>query len=257
MTVLTSLSDTRTRAALLSAAVIAGLAFTAISGGLLRPHLTAEWIVSTPYARSALISLTDAIVLFALVWLAAWTHPRRIAAVTGLATSPVRPLTWAGAVFLPAIILCALLVPLSDASGPADYGWLVLGGPVIEEIVYRGIAVGVLVRLAGWHWLPAVILPGIVFGLVHAGSGTDPMEIAGIVAITGLGGLLFGWLFVRWGFNLWPPILLHVGLNGLWTAFALGDNAIGDLFANGVRFGTVILAIALTLVLAPKPSRER
>lgn len=257
MSVLSSLSDTRTRAILLSAAVIAGLAFAAISGGVLRPLLTAGWILSTPYARSALISLADAGVLFALVWLAAWSHPARIAAVTGLGASALRPLLWAGASFLPAIIVCTLLVPLSDASGPADYGWLVIGGPVIEEIVYRGLAVGVLVRLAGWHWLPAVILPGIVFGLVHAGSGTEPMEIAGIVAITGLGGLLFGWLFVRWQFNLWPAILLHVGLNGLWTAFALGENAIGDLFANGVRFGTVILAIALTFVLAPKPSRDR
>ncbi|MFC4724013.1 CPBP family glutamic-type intramembrane protease [Glycocaulis abyssi] len=256
MTVLTRLSDTRTRAILLSAAIIAGLVFTAVSGGFLRPHLTADWILSTPYMRSALISLVDAGVLFALVWLAAWTHPGRIAAITGLGASPIRPLMWAGAVFLPALIICVALVSLSDASGPADYGWLVIGGPVIEEIVYRGLAVGVLVRLAGWHWLPAVILPGIVFGLVHAGAGTDPMEIAGIVAITGLGGLLFGWLFVRWGFNLWPAILLHVGLNGLWTAFALGENAIGDLFANGVRVGTVILAIGLTFVLAPKPRRE-
>ena len=256
MTVLTRLSDTRTRAVLLSAAVIAGLAFTAISGGLLRPHLIADWITSTPYMRSALISIADAFVLFALVWLAAWTHPGRIAGVTGLGASPLRPLVWAGATLLPAIIICTLLVPLSDASGPADYGWLVIGGPVIEEIVYRGLAVGVLVRLAGWHWLPAVILPGLVFGAVHAGSGTALIEVAAIVAITGLGGLLFGWLFVRWNFNLWPPLLLHVGLNGLWTAFALGENAIGDIFANGVRFGTVVLAVGLTFVLAPKPSRE-
>lgn len=256
MSILSSLSDTRARTVLLSAGVIAGLAFTAASGGLLRPHLTADWILSTPYMRSALISLVDAGVLFTLAWLAAWTHPGRIAAVTGLGASPVRPLAWAGVSFLPAVIVCALLVPVSAASGPADYGWLVVGGPVIEEIVYRGLAVGVLVRLAGWHWLPAVILPGIVFGLVHAGSGSDPMEIAGIVAITGLGGLLFGWLFVRWSFNVWPPILLHVGLNGLWTAFALGENAIGDLFANGVRFGTVILAVALTFVLAPKRNEK-
>lgn len=257
MSHLRSHSDTRTRALLLSAAVIAGLAFTATSGGLLRPHLTADWIVSTPYARSALISLVDAGVLFTLVWLAAWTHPGRIAAVTGLVTSPVRPLAWAAASLLPAIIVCTLLAPMSDASSPSDYGWLVVGGPLIEEIVYRGLAVGVLVRLAGWHWLPAVILPGLVFGLVHAGSGSDLIEVAGIVAITGLGGLLFGWLFVRWNFNLWPPILLHMGLNGLWTAFALGDNAIGDLFANGVRFGTVILAVALTFVLAPKAQDKR
>lgn len=257
MSGLTDLIHTHRRALALSAAVLAGLTFSAFSGSLLRPYLTAEWITGVPYARSALVSLADIAVMFALVWLAAWSGPARIAAVTGLGASPVRPLFWAGASLAPAILICALLVPLSAEAGPADYGWLVIGGPIAEEIVYRGLAVGVLVRLAGWHWLPAVILPGLVFGAVHAGSGAAPVEIAGIIAITGLGGLLFGWLFVRWNFNLWPPILLHVGLNGLWTAFALGENAIGDVFANAVRFGTVLLAIALTLVLAPKPAARR
>jgi membrane protease YdiL (CAAX protease family) len=31
----------------------------------------------------------------------------------------------------------------------------------------------------------------------------------------GFGGLLFGWLYVRWGFNLWPAFFVHAGLNTL------------------------------------------
>ena len=74
-----------------------------------------------------------------------------------------------------------------------------------------------------------------MFGLVHATQGQDPASIAGIVAITGLGGLLFGWLFVRWDFNLWPPILLHIGMNSLWIVFALGDDALGGWLGNALR----------------------
>ena len=93
------------------------------------------------------------------------------------------------------------------------------------------------------------LLPALLFGLVHAGQGSDLGSVAGIVAITGLGGLLFGWLFVRWGFNLWPPILLHVGLNSLWIVFALGETALGGWLGNGLRLAVVIGAIVLTLVM--------
>ena len=80
-------------------------------------------------------------------------------------------------------------------------------------------------------------------------EATRGAEVLGIVAITGLGGLLFGWLFVRWGFSLWPPIFLHMGMNSLWIAFDLGENAIGGLLGNVERVVVVVLAIALTLWL--------
>ncbi|MCR5873053.1 CPBP family glutamic-type intramembrane protease [Phenylobacterium sp. J426] len=94
-------------------------------------------------------------------------------------------------------------------------------------------------------------MPALMFGLVHAGQGSDPASIAGVVAITGLGGLLFGWLFVRWDFNLWPPILLHVGMNSLWIVFALGENALGGWLGNALRLGIVVGAVLLTLRMTP------
>jgi hypothetical protein len=64
-----------------------------------------------------------------------------------------------------------------------------------------------------------------------------------------LGGLLFGWLYARWDYNIWPPVFLHSGLNGLWTFFALGDTAVGGEFGNAVRFGTAALTIVVTLAM--------
>jgi hypothetical protein len=51
--------------------------------------------------------------------------------------------------------------------------------------------------------------------------------------------------------NQWPPILLHVGLNGLWLVFGLGDDAIGGGVGNGLRLGIVLVAIVATTRLAP------
>jgi membrane protease YdiL (CAAX protease family) len=97
----------------------------------------------------------------------------------------------------------------------------------------------------------ACLLPAMFFGVAHLWQGNDLMSIAGVVIITGLGGLLFGWLFVRWNFNLWPAVLLHIGMNSLWTVFALGENAIGSEMGNMLRLTTVLLAIILSLRMAP------
>jgi len=124
--------------------------------------------------------------------------------------------------------------------------------PLIEEVVYRGLAVGALVMLAHWRWWAACLAPALMFGIVHMAQGQNPMDALGIVAITAFGGMLFGWLFVRWRFNLWPPILLHVGLNSLWIVFALGETALGGWLGNGLRLAVVLAAIVLTWKMAPR-----
>jgi uncharacterized protein len=188
--------------------------------------------------------------------LAAQAGPGRVFGLTGLKAPVVRPLIWAAILFTPALLIAALSAPVASGVTGPDLFWQGAGFPVIEEVIYRGLAVGALILWAGWRWWAACLLPALLFGLVHAGQGTELMEVAGIVAITGLGGLLFGWLFVRWGFNLWPPILLHVGLNSLWIVFALGETALGGWLGNGLRLAVVIGAIVLTVVMTRRRAAE-
>lgn len=235
-----------------AAAVSAALLWSSMSGDLLRPLLSGEAIRSVPYLRSALISLADALVMAAFVSLAAGRGPAAVLALTGLNTPILRPVAWGALVLAPAALVCLAFTPMAEGVSSADIAWLAIGGPVIEEIVYRGLAIGALMRLSGWRFLPAALLPALFFGAAHAWAGKDPMDVAGVVAITGAGGLLFGWLYARWRFNLWPAIILHVGLNALWLIFALGENAVGGWFGNAVRLAVVIFAIAGTLMLAPR-----
>jgi uncharacterized protein len=240
------------RALAVAAAVSIALFYSTQSGSLLRPMLAEAPLSSAPYLRAALTSLSDAVVMIALAALAAWRSPFEIIGLAGLAAPIVRPILWALLWLTPALALCLTLASPAEGVSAADVAWLGFGGPATEELVYRGLAVGILVRLCGWRWLTACLLPAVFFGVAHWGQGADPGSILGIVALTGAGGLLFGWLYVRWGFNLWPAMLLHVGLNTLWVVFDLGENALGGALGNAMRIGVVIVAIAGAFWLAPR-----
>jgi membrane protease YdiL (CAAX protease family) len=124
--------------------------------------------------------------------------------------------------------------------------------PFVEEIAFRGYLFRQLHRRAGWGFWPAALLNAALFGLVHiyqafTSTGLDLQNLAGIVAITALGGLFFAWLFVRWQDNLWVPFAVHAFMNLWWDLFAIDETALGGWLANGVRFASLGLAVALTI----------
>jgi membrane protease YdiL (CAAX protease family) len=147
-------------------------------------------------------------------------------------------------------------------AGPASFGepqtlaWNLLLGPVVEEVVFRGVALGVLVLLCGWPFWAAVFAPALFFGLGHWAQAQDLADAAGVFAITAIGGVFFGWLWKAWGYSLWPPILAHVSLNVVWDIFQLGDNAAGGLFGNALRLGLVIAWIGGTIWLQRNTESE-
>ena len=123
--------------------------------------------------------------------------------------------------------------------------------PLAEELLFRGYAFGQLHRRAGLGLWPAAIGTGLIFGAVHLGQ-TSVRDLPlsgeiGTVAIIGLGGLLYAWLFARWDFNLWVPFALHGFMNLWWGLFTLAENPLGGWFPNLLRVLTVLLAIGLTL----------
>lgn len=251
MTELAKPSGSAARQAALSLAVSLALALSALSGRLLGPLLDVEPITRIAYLRSALISATGVLVFVSLVCIAGWRSPGAIISVTGVTAPLGRPVVFGILALAPAVVVSLALAPFAQGITWPDVAWKVLAGPFLEEFAFRGLAVGVLMRLCRWPMLAACLWPSIFFGGAHALQGSDLGEIAGIVGVTAAGGLLFGWLFVRWGFNLWPAFLLHAGLNGLWLFFDLGENAIGGWLGNALRLGVVAISIGLTFWLAP------
>ena len=237
--------------ALLSIGVIAAL-IGADQIDLLRPALKETALASIPYGVTTLVNTLGLALLAGVILVFGGRQARPLARLAGLSAPISRPLLFALAIFVPATAIAFLIAKPAAEISLYDQAFLSGIFPVIEEIGFRGLAIGALMRLAGWPFLLAAIAPAAVFGAVHMGQGESPAEIAGVVAITGVGGFLLGWIFVRWGFNLWPAIFAHAGMNALWGFFDLGENAIGGWTGNALRLGVIAAAIGLTLVMAPK-----
>ena len=244
------LSPATTHQRRVAGAILLASAWSTVSGDVV--GWLAEDLPRVPYSRSLLATLTDLAILLLLAGWAARRSPLSLLALAGLHKPILAPLTWAAFVLVPAWLACALWIDTRPSVAAIDLVWQGLAGPFAEELIYRGLAIGLLTSLCGWRWLPACFTPALLFGLAHLGQGADPASIAGIVLITAAGGLLFGWLWVRWDGNLWPPVLLHAGMNSLWLLYGLGENAIGGLTGNLLRLGIVGLAIGLTLAFAPR-----
>ncbi|MEL7312911.1 MAG: CPBP family intramembrane glutamic endopeptidase [Pseudomonadota bacterium] len=226
-------------------AVIVGLGWTVISGDAART-LAPNGIAGLPYSRSLLASLSDTLVLVGLLRVVGGVRLGRIVSVIGLRKPDSRAMAALGFVFASASVACLLASGPSDALQASHLLWLGIGGPVFEEIAYRGLALGGLIAFAGWRFLPAALIPSMVFGIAHASQGQSLIEAGGIAAITGIGSLLFGWMYIRWKRNLWPAILAHCGMNTLWEVFALGDSAMGHWYGNVVRLTLVVAIVGST-----------
>ena len=228
---------------------MAALLFACFSGDIMRWAFAAEYF---PYMRSLLATLSDIFFMLLAVSLAAACRQKTLIGLSGVLATIKRPLLWAAIIFLPALLLCLTTAPISPGLEAAEVVWKAVVGPITEEFFYRGLAIGILMQLCRWPFFAACLCPAAFFGAVHIWQGSDLASAAGVIAITAAGGILFGWLFVRWNYNLWPPIFMHVGLNSLWLVFDLGQNAIGGWFGNAMRLAVVVAGIAGTFWLAPR-----
>ncbi|MGB8343102.1 MAG: CPBP family intramembrane glutamic endopeptidase [Chthoniobacterales bacterium] len=195
---------------------------------------------------------------FAGLWVAHRMGPRAALAELGLTGSAVKGLGIALLASLPMLVMLLLIsknpirvVPRTMFSG-------VMMAAVTEEILFRGYLFGQLYRRAGWRFVPAVLVTGILFGLAHMGTALrgGALEVLGVTGITTLGGAFFAWLFVRWNYNLWVPIGMHLFLNAWWELFGVSQNAIGNWESNVARALAIVAAIRITLLFT-KAANDR
>jgi len=94
----------------------------------------------------------------------------------------------------------------------SDFGWqgVVVGAPLAEEPLFRGLILGGFVRRYGAG--KAILYSALLFGFIHM----NPWQFPGAA----LSGLLLGWLTLRTG-SLWPAVAAHF-LNNLSVTLARG-----------------------------------
>src|SRR5437667_7578084 len=88
--------------------------------------------------------------------------------------------------------------------------------PFAEEVLFRGYIFRQLYRRAKWPFWPAVLVPSVLFALLHVYQAESVPEILGILAITGTGSVLLCWVFTKWCDNLWAAYFVHALITLWW-----------------------------------------
>ncbi|HCA75043.1 MAG TPA: hypothetical protein DGF36_05655 [Alteromonas sp.] len=173
---------------------------------------------------------------------------KRLLSITGLSSSVRVGVLW-GLVFV-----SPMLVGFTFSDAPAQFAPALLVTKALlpgflEELMFRGFLVGMLIRVAGWRWLPAALINAALFGIGHWFQGATLAEAVMASLFTAVGGLWFAWLFVVWQHNLWLVVTLHTVMNACWVIWQVDTTAAGDQFANLLRLSTIMLSVVVTLLL--------
>lgn len=137
----------------------------------------------------------------------------------------------------------------------------VIRAPIAEELLYRGLLIGVCSAVVGWSgrwfWINAVAA-ALLFAIMHVAWSVEGFTNGWVaILVTGAGGLWYAWLLAQWR-SLWVPMLLHAGMNLGWLlAGASGGAGGGGLTENLLRVATITIATWWTVrqtKAAPEPT---
>lgn len=202
------------------------------------------------FARSKALGFTVNYLLAGLVPLAVLLvlHGRGAAASLGLCGGFLRGAGFAALAVVPmfagALFVGALPTALSCDQALRS---VVVAG-LFEELFFRGFLFGQLFRYARWGFLPAALMVGVVFGILHIYQGRDLVSALSAFAVTGLGSVFFCWIYVEQEYDLWSVVWLHALMNAAWIFCDTHANgAVGGGASNLLRVATLLLAVSLTL----------
>ena len=114
--------------------------------------------------------------------------------------------------------------------------------PIAEEITFRDVLLGGLLRMRCHPWL-AILLSAIVFGAIHI----SPMTFLGVT----IGGVIYGWLFWRTK-SILPSIIAHIVNNT--SAFAYGviqesfTGSYKEEYTPNATIDVVVIIIAIPML---------
>ena len=174
----------------------------------------------------------------------------------GLGLKQMSGLSFAFLCSLPMFVGYAIFFDFNHQLSFNDFFVGALCAAFFEELYYRGLFFGMLYRKTKLGFILSVLAGAIIFGSMHLYQSQDPSVLAGIFLVTFLGAVLFAWLYVEWGYNLWVPMGLHFFMNLSWMLFSAGDNALGALFSNIFRVLTIAIAIIGTIIFRKKMNRK-
>jgi membrane protease YdiL (CAAX protease family) len=198
------------------------------------------------YVAESIDKIGGAAVCVLAVWLMYRTGLRGISRELGLSAPVLPAIAFALTASSPMLVGFAITRSLSLRIDVLPLLFLTVLSPFVEEIEFRGFGVRQLQRGTGWPFWAAVWPSALLFGYGHVEQGQSLPEMAGLLFLTGAGGVAFAWLVYRWQ-NLWVAVALHICMNLWWELFSVAKTAIGGWFPFMLQNLTILLAIFITL----------
>ena len=153
---------------------------------------------------------------------------------------------------LPMLISSALLFKLSSNIFSFTTLIIVIIGPLMEELLFRGHLFGQLFKKEKWGFIPATLLAAIFFGIGHLYQGNTLASFLGVFLFTFSGSIWNSWLYIEHN-NLWIPIWLHIFMNMSWTVFQTDvSGATGNIITNIFRVITIVITVMYTIRYSKK-----
>lgn len=207
------------------------------------PGYAELWHSAPIYVAQSYRTLIGVVVVFLVALALLRKSDKGIPETLGLTCSPWPGLIAAWVMVLPIFAVFAFSFRAAEPP-PLEMLFLAVISPFGEELAYRGFAFGFLRRVAGWGFWPAALAPAVIFGILYIIQAPDLVTLIVNLVLTGLGAVLFAWLYEKWG-GLWAPFALHGLMNLAMMSFIFGDDA--GLLPEIMQGVTVALAVLLTL----------
>ena len=149
---------------------------------------------------------------------------------------------------LPMLVSSILLFTLSNNIFSYTTLIMVIIGPFMEELLFRGFLFGQLFNKEDWGFIPSALIGAIFFGIGHLYQGSTTASFIGVFLVTFSGGLWYSWLYAEHNNNLWVPVFLHIFMNMSWTIFETSSSgAIGTSLTNIFRVVTIVITVVYTI----------
>ena len=198
------------------------------------------------YVAESIDKIGGATLCLLAVWLMYRAGLRGISRELGLSAPVLPAIAFALIASSPMLIGFAITRSLAPHIDVLPLLFLTVLSPFIEEVEFRGFGVRQLQGGTGWPFWTVVWPSALLFGYSHVEQGQSLQEMAGLLFLTGAGGVAFAWLVYRWQ-NLWVAVALHICMNLWWELFSVAKTAIGGWFPFMLQNLTMLLAILITL----------
>jgi membrane protease YdiL (CAAX protease family) len=201
------------------------------------------WNAMDELTANILVTLFQFTAMSLVAWLIIKKSPFL---VLGLNTGFFESLKWALLCCIPIFIGYPCIASFNhDINLNGFYSNLISAG-FFEEFMYRGFLFGILFFYAGWGFVPAIIIPSLIFASGHLYQAHDLGSAISVFAFTTVASVGFALAYIIWK-SLWMPIFMHAFMDITWELFNLHGGAVGNGTANIFRFTAIGLAIFFTI----------